>query len=165
MIVTRTCLRTYATIHAGCSTQVGRITSQTDTQFYYTIYRTFYTSFLSHVPLRFREPKANPMAQLLAWWRGVRRTPIQSGDPRGTGCPSTQQAQWTDKDASGHGETAKKKKKNFKPGTILVPYQGTSSLTVQPVAQLIQQHTSPSLTHNHSPRHITVAHLHHHRDT
>ena len=106
------------------------------------------------------------MAQLLA--RGPAHLPIQSGDPRGTGCPSTQQAQWTDNGPSGHGGTAEKK--NFKPGTILVPYQGTSSLTVLPAAQLIQQHTSPSLTQSqpethHSssssppPRHMTM-HMH-----
>ena len=76
--------------------------------------------------------------------RGPAHLPIQPGDPRGTGCLSTQQAQWTDKGPSGHGETAEKK--NGKPGTIMVPYQGTSSLTVLPAAQLIQQHTSPSLT-------------------
>ena len=97
--------------------------------------------------------------------RGPTHLPIQSGDPSGSGCTSTQQAQWTDNGPFRHGETAEKK--NFKPGTILVPYQGTSSLTVLPAAQLIQEHTFPSLTQSqpethHSssssplPRHIAM---------
>ena len=112
--------------------------------------------------------------------RGPAHLPIQSADPHGTGCPSTQnprQAQWRDKGSCGHGEKAIKKiistattKKNGKPATILVPYQGTSSLSVLSAAQLIQQHTSPSLTQSqpeihHSssssppPRHVTM-HMH-----
>ena len=98
--------------------------------------------------------------------RGPAHLPIQFADPHGTGCPSTQnpcQAQWRD--------TVRKPKsnnnKNGKPGTILVPYQGTSSLSVLSPAQLIQLHTSPSLTQSepeihHSssssqpPRHVTM---------
>ena len=64
-------------------------------------------------------------------------------------------------------KTKKNKKKNGKPGTILVPYQGTSSLSVLSAAQLIQKHTSSSLTQSqpeihHSsssslpPRHVTM---------
>ena len=64
----------------------------------------------------------------------------------------------------------KKRRKNGKPGTIVVPYQGTSSLSVLSAAQLIQQHTSPSLTQSQpeihhssssSPplRHVTM-HMH-----
>ena len=46
--------------------------------------------------------------------RGPARLPIQSGDPRGTRCPSTQQALWTDKGPSGHGETAEERTASLK---------------------------------------------------
>ena len=92
------------------------------------------------------------MAQLHAWWRGVRRT-----------CPSSPRIHMAPgvlpyKTLARHsGETKapadtvrkpknNNNKKNGKPGTILVPYQWTSSLSVLSAAQLIQQHTFPSLT-------------------
>ena len=121
------------------------------TQFYYTIYRTFYTSFLSHVPLRFREPTANPMAQFLAWWRGVRRTSPSS--PGIHVAPGVLLHNRHSGQTTAPPDTVRQPKKNFKPGTILVPYQCTSSLTVLPFAQLIQQHTSPSLTQSQPETH------------
>ena len=114
------------------------------------------------------------MAQLHAWWQGVRRT-----------CPSSPRIHMAPdvlpyKTPARHSgetkapaDTVRKpinNKKNGKPGTILVPYQGTSSLSVLSAAQLIQQHTFPSLTQSQpeiyhssssSPplRHVTM-HMH-----
>ena len=114
------------------------------------------------------------MAELLAWWRGVRRT-----------CPSSPRIHMAPgvlphKTPARHSgerkapaDTVRKQKynkKNGKPGTILVPYQGTCSLSVLSAAQLIQQHTFPSLTQSQpeiyhssssSPplRHVTM-HMH-----
>ena len=122
--------------------------------------------------------------------RGPALLPIQSADPRGIGCPSTQhprQAQSTDKGLSGHGETAPpppspppppQKKQNKKSPNERQAWNNTGSvsghiqlkLTVLPAAQLVQQHTSSSLTQSqpethHSssssppPRHMTM-HMH-----
>ena len=123
----------------------------------------------------FNKNRVNPMAQLHAWWLGVRGT-----------CPSSPRIHMAPgvlpyKTPARHsGETKapadtvrkpkNNNKKNGKPGTILVPYQGTSSLSVLSAAQLIQQHTFPCLTQSqpeiyHSSsslpplRHVTM-HMH-----
>ena len=116
------------------------------------------------------------MAQLLSWWRGVRRTfPSSSRIHMAPGVlPHKPPARYSGETKAPADTVRKPKsnnnKKNGKPGTILVPYQCTSSLSVLSAAQLIQQHTSPSLTQSqpeihHSssssqpPRHVTM-HMH-----
>ena len=46
--VTRTCSRTYATIHSTCSTQVGRITTHKNKLYHFSY--TIFTRALSHTP-------------------------------------------------------------------------------------------------------------------
>ena len=130
-------------------------------------------SFIYAIYSSISENRVNPMAQLLAWWWSVRRTTPSS--PRIHMAPGVLPHNIP---ARHGGETKvpadtvrkpkkQKQKKNGKPGTILVPYQGTSSLSVLSAAQLIQKHTPPSLTqfqpeiyHSSSsslpPRHVTM---------
>ena len=141
----------------------------------YSSLHTQTQSFIYTVYSSISENRVHPMAQLLAWWRGVRRTSPSS--PRIHMAPGV----LPHKTPARHsGETKapvdtsrkprKNNKKNGKPGTILVPYHFTSSLSVLSAAQLIQQHTSPSLTQSqpeihHSssssppPRYVTM-HIH-----
>ena len=89
--------------------------------------------------------------------RGPAHHPIQSGDPCGTGCPSTQ-AQWTDEGPSGHGETAEKRTASLE--QYWFPIRAHRA---KPFYQLLSSSNStpPLLSHNLSQRHITAAHLHH----
>ena len=160
MIVTCTCLRTYAIIHAGCSTQVFHHCTRK--------HKVLFIQFT--VPIS--KNRVNPMAQLLAWWRGVRRTsPSSSRIHMAPGVLPHKTPARHSGETKAPADTVRKPKsnnnKNGKPGTILVPYQGTSSLSVLSPAQLIQLHTSPSLTQSepeihHSssssqpPRHVTM---------
>ena len=140
----------------------------------YSSLHTQTQSFIYTIYSSISENRVNPMVHLLAWWQGVRRTSPSS--------PRIHMASGVlphKTPARPSGETKapvdterkpRKNKKNGKPGTILVPYQFTSSLSVLSAAQLIQQHTSPSLTQSqpeihHSssssppPRHVTM-HMH-----
>ena len=114
----------------------------------YSSLHTQTQSFIYTIYSSISKNRVNPMAQLHAWWRGVRRT-----------CPSSLRIHMAPgvlpyKTPARHsGETKapadtvrkpkiNNNKKNGKPGTILVPYQGTSSLkrfiscTTYPTAHL-----------------------------
>ena len=131
----------------------------------YTSLHTQAQCFIHTIYSSISENRVNPMAQLLAWWRGVWRTSPSS--PWIHMAPGV----FPHKISARHsGETKAPVDTVRKPGTILVPYQCTSSLSVLSAAQLIQQHTSPSLTQSqpeihHSssfsppPRHVTM-HMH-----
>ena len=117
----------------------------------YTSLHTQAQCFIYTIYSSISENRVHPMAQLLAWWRGVWRTSPSS--PWIHMAPGV----FPHKISARHsGETKApvdtvrkpktKNKKNGKPGTMLVPYQCTSSLSVLSAAQLIQQHTSPSHT-------------------
>ena len=138
----------------------------------YSSFHTQTQSFIYTIYSSISKNRVNPMAEILECWRGVRRTSPSS--PRIHMAPGVLPHKIP---ARHSGETKapvdtvrKPNKQNGKPGTILVPYQGTSSLSVLLAAQLIQQHTSLSLTQSqpeihHSssssppPRHATM-HMH-----
>ena len=141
----------------------------------YSSLHTQTQSFIYTIITSISENQVNPMAQVLAWWRGVRRTsPSSSRIHMAPGVLPHKTPARHSGETKAPVDTArkprKKNEKNGKPGTILVPYQFTSSLSVLSAAQLIQQHTSPSLTQSqpeihHSssssppPRYVTM-HMH-----
>ena len=119
----------------------------------YSSLHTQTQSFIYTIYSSISENRVNPMVLLLAWWRWVRRTSPSS--PRIHMTPGVLPHKTPARhsgETKAPADTVRKpskqqqQKKNGKPGTILVAYQGASSLSVLSAAQLIQQHTSPSLT-------------------
>ena len=156
LIVTCTCLHTYAIIHAGCSTQVF-IIAHANT-------KVLFIQFT--VPFQ----RTELILWLSSWCGG-----------EGSGAPPhpVHGSTWhrvsfhTNPPARHSGQTKAPADTVRKPQTKKKErkaWNNTGSLSGHIKLKRYQLHnlsnsTPPLVSHNLSPRHITVAHLHHHRDT
>ena len=135
----------------------------------YSSLHTQTQSFIYTIYSSISENRVIPMAQLVAWWRGVRRTSPSS--PRIHMAPGVLPHKTPARhsgETKAPADTVRKPKQQPKEQA----WNKTDSLSghIQLLKAFYQLYNLsnriPSLvSHNLSPRYITAVHLHHHRDT